>query len=141
MSSRIQFLKDLANRIYRELGALCCEHFSGLGLLKEYLLFIGTWVEGFYYIDPAECVSDESCALRILDMFGTVFPLAIRDQYIVQVDEELFRKAVEKLLKLQPSPHSLASAHKASTTSYPVNSHPTPITIATPHCARSLKTD
>jgi hypothetical protein len=66
-------------------------------------------------------------------MFGTVFPLAIRDQYIVQVDEDLFRKAVEKLLKLQPSPHSLALAHKASTTSHLVNSHPTPITIATPH--------
>jgi hypothetical protein len=34
-------------------------------------------------------------------MHGTVFPLAIRNQYIVQVDEELFRKAVENLLKLK----------------------------------------
>ena len=65
------------------------------------MLFIGTWIENFYYIDLAECVSDESYALKILDMHGTVFPLAIRNQYIVQVDEELFRKAVENLLKLK----------------------------------------
>jgi hypothetical protein len=64
-------------------------------------------------VDPAECVSDENCALKILDMFGTVFPLAIRDQYIVQVDEELFRRAVEKLLKLQPLPHSPALAQRS----------------------------
>jgi hypothetical protein len=142
MNSQIEFLKDLANRICRELGALCYEHFSELGLLKEYLLFIGTWVEGFYHVDPAECVSDENCALKILDMFGTVFPLAIRDQYVVQVDEELFRRAVEKLLKLQPLPHSPALAHKVSTTSHPVNSHPTPnYNSHITRCVRSLRAD
>jgi hypothetical protein len=34
-------------------------------------------------------------------MHGTVFPLTIRNQYVINIDENLFRKAVENLLKLK----------------------------------------
>jgi hypothetical protein len=67
--------------------------FSELSLLEGYLLFIGTWVESLYHIDLAECISDESCALKILDMHGEVFPLAIRNQYVNTL------LTLEKLLK------------------------------------------
>jgi fructosamine-3-kinase len=101
MDIQIQILKSIANEICKEFEALCYEHFNELSLLEDYLLFIGTWIESFYYIDPAECVSDENCALKILDMHGEVFPLAIRNQYVINIDENLFRKAVENLLKLK----------------------------------------
>jgi hypothetical protein len=39
--------------------------------------------------------------LKILDIHGTVFPLTIRNQYVINIDENLFRKAVENLLKLK----------------------------------------
>jgi hypothetical protein len=101
MSSQVQVLKELANSICRDLGALCYENPGDLNLLESYLLFIGTWVESSYHVGPLECVSDESCALKILNMHGEVFPLAIRNQYVINIDENLFRKAVENLLKLK----------------------------------------
>jgi len=101
MQNQLQVLKNIASSICRDLGALCYDHINDLNLLEGYLLFTGTWVESFYYVDPLECVSDESCALKMLDMHGTVFPLAIRNQYVINIDENLFRKAVENLLKLR----------------------------------------
>jgi len=75
--------------------------FSELSLLEGYLLFIGTWVKSLYHIDLAECISDESYALKILDMRGEVFPLAIRNQYVINISGDLFRKVIENLLKLK----------------------------------------
>jgi hypothetical protein len=101
MQNKLQALKSIASRVCRDLGAPCYDHFNDPNLLESYLLLIGTWVESFYYIDPVECVSDEGCALKILDMHGEIFPLAIRNQYVINIDENLFRKAVENLLKLK----------------------------------------
>jgi fructosamine-3-kinase len=101
MQNQLQVLKSIASKVCRDLGALCHDHFNDPNLLEGYLLFIGTRVESFYHIDPAECVSDESCALKVLNMHGTAFPLAIRNQYVINIDENLFRKAVENLLKLK----------------------------------------
>jgi hypothetical protein len=101
MQNQLHVLKNIASRVCRDLGALCYENLNDPSLLESYLLFIGTWVESFYHIDPLECVYDESCALKILNMHGEVFPLAIRNQYVINIDENLFRKAVENLLKLK----------------------------------------
>ena len=101
MSSQVQILKELASKICRGLGVLCYENLNDPNLLESYLLFIGTWVESFYYIDPVECVSDENCTLKILNMHREVFSLAIRNRYVINIDENLFRKAVENLLKLK----------------------------------------
>jgi hypothetical protein len=95
MQNQLQVLKSIASSICRDLGALCYDHFSDPNLLEGYLLFTGTWVESFYYVDPLECVSDESCALKVLDMHGEVFPLAIRNHTLLT----LMSICLEKLLK------------------------------------------
>jgi CRISPR/Cas system-associated endonuclease Cas3-HD len=66
-------------------------------------------IDNFYYIDPVECVKDIDCVSRILNMHREVFSLAIRNLYIINIDEELFRETVEKLLKLSKHSFSILS--------------------------------
>jgi len=66
-------------------------------------------IDNFYYIDPVECVKDMDCVSRILNMHREVFSLAIRNLYIINIDEELFRETVEKLLKLPKHSFSILS--------------------------------
>jgi hypothetical protein len=47
MQNQLQVLKNIANRVCRDLGALCYDHINDPNLLEGYLLFIGTWVESF----------------------------------------------------------------------------------------------
>ncbi len=100
MESQVQILKGIADRICRELGTLCFSDLSGEELEKM-LMYVFTWVETFYYIDPVECAKDEDCASKALEIHGAVVPLALRNQYTVDIDEELIRKTVEELLKIE----------------------------------------
>jgi hypothetical protein len=100
MCSQVKTLEELADKICRELKVLCYNDIEDPDLLEKILLFVGTWIENFYYIDPVECVKDIDCVSKILNMHGEVFSLAIRNLYIINIDEDLFRETVEKLLKL-----------------------------------------
>lgn len=100
MESQVQVLKSIADRICRDLGILC---FSDLNNedLEKMLMYVFTWIESFYYIDPVECAKDEDCASKALKIRGAVVPLALRNQYTVYIDEELIRKTVEGLQKIE----------------------------------------
>ena len=100
MESQAQVLKSIADRICRELGTLCFNDLS-CEELEKMLIFVFTWIETFYYIDPVECAKDEDCTSKTLEIHGAVVPLALRNQYTVYIDEELIRKTVEELLKIE----------------------------------------
>jgi hypothetical protein len=44
---------------------------------------------------------DDDYASKALEIHGAVIPLALRNQYTVYIDEELIRKTVEELLKIE----------------------------------------
>jgi hypothetical protein len=46
------------------------------------------------------CINDVECVEKIFDMHGEVLNLALKDEYIINLDEQLFRRTVEKLLEL-----------------------------------------
>jgi len=100
MESQSQILKGIADRICRELETLCFSDLSDEELEKM-LMYVFTWIETFYYIDPVECAKDDDCASKALEIHGAVVPLALRNQYIVHINEELIRKTVEELLKIE----------------------------------------
>ncbi|MCI4435691.1 MAG: hypothetical protein JHC33_02620 [Ignisphaera sp.] len=100
MESQTQILKGIADRICRELGTLCFSDLSDEELEKM-LMYVFTWVETFYYIDPVECAKDEDCASKALEIHGAVVPLALRNQYTIYINEELIRKTVEGLQKIE----------------------------------------
>jgi hypothetical protein len=100
VSGFIEKLEVLADSICRELNTLCISDIEDPDLYEKMLLFIGTWVESFYYIDPGECIEDVDCSSKILSMHGEVFNLAVRREYIVNINEDLFIKAVEKLIEI-----------------------------------------
>uniref|UniRef100_A0A7C5YT76 Uncharacterized protein n=1 Tax=Ignisphaera aggregans TaxID=334771 RepID=A0A7C5YT76_9CREN len=94
-----QKLLNLAKSICEEINVMCYDNLSGDDLEKM-LLLIGTWIESFYYIDPSKCLKEFNCVLNVLEMHGEVFRLAIRGEYIIDIDEELFREAVKKLAQV-----------------------------------------
>ena len=100
VSEFIKKLRVLADPVCRELNTPCINGIEDPDLYEKIHLFIGTWVESFYYVDPGECIEDVDCISKILNMHGEIFNLAIRREYTVNIDEDLFRKAVEKLIEI-----------------------------------------
>jgi hypothetical protein len=101
VKSQAQVLKSIADGICRELGTLCFSDLSDDEELEKMLMFAFTWIETFYYIDPVECAKDDDCSSKALEIHGAVVPLALRNQYTVHINEELIRKTVEELLKIE----------------------------------------
>jgi hypothetical protein len=95
-TSSVSVLRSVAEGICREYRTMCFSVHDP----DDLVLFIFTWVEGFYYVDPVECSGDLKCIEEILGMHGDVFKLARMGLYEIQVDEGLLRKAVERLLAL-----------------------------------------
>jgi hypothetical protein len=100
VNKQIKELKRLVDSICTEYNAMCFTDITDPEDLEKTLLFIGTWVESFYYVEPMLCINDVECVEKIFDMHGEVLNLALKDEYIVNLDEKLFRKTVEKLLEL-----------------------------------------
>lgn len=58
------------------------------------------WAETLQYV-PDGCFSDETCASKILDMFGLILQKALNESYIFVIDTERVKGALTELLKLQ----------------------------------------
>jgi hypothetical protein len=89
-------LRSVAEGICREYKTMCFSAYDP----DDLVLFSFTWVESFYHVDPAECSEDLKCVEEVFRMHGDVFKLTKMGLYEIQVDEELLRKAVERLLAL-----------------------------------------
>jgi hypothetical protein len=96
---QIQKLLDLSKALCKELKVMCYNNLSR-DELEVMLWFTGTWIESFYYIDPKSCVKDQECVKKVLEMHGEVFKLALKNEYNILIDEELFKEAVKKLLQI-----------------------------------------
>jgi len=96
MRSSVEDLRRLASKICSKHGTLC----FGEADPDDLVLFGFTWVESFYYLDPAECAQDLKCIETVFEMHLTVFNLAREGLYVVNNDEELIESTVKKLLEL-----------------------------------------
>jgi len=100
VNKQIKELKRLVDSICTEYNAMCFTDITDPEDLEKILLFIDTWVESFYYVEPMLCINDVECVEKNFDMHGEVLNLALKDEYIINLDEQLFRRTVEKLLEL-----------------------------------------
>jgi hypothetical protein len=96
---QLQKILKLAKSACEEFNVMCYNKLSG-DELEKVLWFAGTWIESFYYVDPTSCAKDLDCVSRVLEMHGEVFKLALKGEYSIEVDEELFRDTVKKLVQL-----------------------------------------
>ena len=92
-------LIEIAEEICRDLRTLCIDR-SSREFEKE-ILFSFAWIESFKYIDPQPCLESYRCLETLLSMVLEVWDLALRGEYVVDIDRETARKTVEKLLKLR----------------------------------------
>jgi len=96
-ASSVGVLRRVAEGVCREYKVMCFSAYDP----DDLVLFSFTWVEGFYYVDPVECSGDLKCIEEVFRMHGDVFKLARMGLYEIQVDEDLLRRAVERLLALK----------------------------------------
>jgi hypothetical protein len=92
----VKRLREIADSVCKKHNTMC----YGSRDSDDIVLFGFTWVEGFYYVDPAECSRNLECVKGVFDMHFEVLKLVYEDKYAVYVDEELIDRAVSELLKL-----------------------------------------
>jgi hypothetical protein len=93
---RVSELRGIAGEICAKYGTMC----YGDRDPDELVLFGFTWVENFYYVDPVECSRDLECIETVFKMHSTVLKLALEGRYIVNINRELLKEAVKRLLAL-----------------------------------------
>ena len=71
-----------------------------------------SWAETLQHL-PEGCAEDEVCAVKVLDMFGTILKIALEGNYVFTIDVEKVREALAKILAQTPAqPYS--GQHTAS---------------------------
>lgn len=91
----VKRLREIADNVCKKHNTMCYSRDS-----DDMVLFGFTWVENFYYVNPAECSRSLECVKGVIIMHFEVLKLVYEDKYAIYVDEKLIDRVVPELLKL-----------------------------------------
>jgi hypothetical protein len=97
-------LRSIAREFCSKFGAMCYE-----GWMPDKVVLLGyTWVENFYYVDPAKCAESYECLDTLFKMHREVLKLALEGKYSVNVEKRLMRKALRRLREVKKTNHKVS---------------------------------
>jgi hypothetical protein len=100
----VRELRNIAREFCVEFETMCYEDW-----MPDKVVLLGyTWVENFYYVDPAKCAESYECLDTLFKMHREVLKLALEGKYSVNVEKRLVRKALRRLREVKKTNHKVS---------------------------------